>query len=982
MEKNYPVLKRPKRKLCYLPSIQNSRKENWGPKLSLGDVDRMFDDLDCVSDVDAPPVSSMLEDCEESQELISASPVALRRASRPAKCQTPPREAQLSPATQSLSPELHIHLPLKGHGPVKTSSPIEVGREAPQTESNEELSPILFDCQEAEARTQPPSGKKANKDVTEKHLHSDFESPPSLVVLCKHTSSLKNRMAEPPNSPYREPQVPSPEESTTAKMSGQVKKDMATFLQKLRDAGQPKATVGEQRKKKTSINNLQTCFFRVRKSLAPIKPPSEPEDDFLIVEDEVPFRFSILSKSTTTPQRSKRSSSDKDSSTDKGSKGGSPERTPKQPSADVSRRKPLKDPTVGQKATKREKKKNTAGTGGDKVPSPDDIPAAEPLPRDMSSKKKARPREKVLPDTAEEQQKEPARRQTDDEKAQTSSGVRRLKSSKPSRDNLKTSRPAGKVKGIRQKPSSKERANLASPSDLTELNIDPVQDLAAGKPEQNKHLGSGGSSEEEAKVLGKRKRNPPGEWWLSCPQNTEQLTDQPPSVKKSKQGEPSTAVPSPTKADKERPFKRTSKDSKKTNGAKVKQKKRLRGDTTDTIEVNRDEAEQMDAQEQEAAQQEPLLSSPLELNHRDQSHNSEHQQFQRVYQHPGRKKVSHTPVSLSPRGSLEQLSRAQASKRNRKPPGEWWKATSTPEDTESSQPEPLRRMSKKAHARKERKTGSKQRTPAAGGALVSPLTKRVLWVPKSIKSSMGTFKDIFSSHTENTVVLRNGDTDQNNEVQSPDRRTPKNTHQATVGIDVGQAHHGSPQDYQNTFSILRSGPSSMIDLEMHKDTGPSLSSPFPAELSVCDMCAPPLKPFVLQAKDKANLTRWLRILWSTTLKSKKSNNASKFSPDHFDWYTHRGRVMGVLEDLHCGNISHGKMLLGSFMRKPLWVDHSATTIFNLQTSSINVTINCTESCVHAGQSFMVPCGHAYSIQNLVAQPVMLCFTRVLAESPD
>nr|XP_057916124.1 microtubule-associated protein futsch isoform X2 [Doryrhamphus excisus] len=966
MEKNYPVLKRPKRKLLYLPSIQNSRKEKWGPKLSLGDVDRMFDDLDCVSDVEAPPLSLTPEDCEESQDVTSpASPVPLRRASRPAKCQTPPREAQLSPATQPLSPELHIHIPIKGHGPMKTSSPIEMGRGAVQTESNEkdkDLSPILFDCQEAEGRTQPSSGKKANEDVSQKHLHSDFESPPSLVVLCKHTSSLKNRMGEPLHnespterkvsrqSPRQEPRLPSPEGELTAETSVQVKKDMSAFLRKLRDAGQPKATV-------------------LKKPLAPMNPPSEPEDDFLILEDEVSFHFSIPSKSTTTPQRSKRSSSDKDGSTDKGSKGRSPERTPKQPSAGVSGRKPLKDPTVGQRATKREKRKNAAGTGGSKAPSPDDIPAAETLPRDISSKKKAHLQEKVLPDTAEDHQKEPARRQTDDEKAQTSSRVRRLKSSKPSRDNLKTSRPAAKVKGICQKPSSKERADLGSPS---EPDMSPVQDSTAGKPDQNKRLGSGESSPEEGQVLGKRKRNPPGEWWLNCPQNTEQLMDPPPSVKKSKRGEASAGAPSPAKAEKQRPFKRPSKVSKKTKGAKVKQKNGLPRDATDAIELNRDEAEQMDAREQEVAQRdlEPLLSSPLDLIHRDQSHMSEHQPFQRVYPHPGRKKVSHSPVPLSPRGSLEQLSRPQPSKRNRKPPGEWWKATSTSEDAESSPPELLPRRPKKSQARKERKTGSKQRrTPAAGGALVSPLAKKALWVPKSIKSSMGTFKNIFSSHTEGTVVLSNEAADQNNEVQSPDHPTSRNTHQATVDIDGG--------DFQTTFSILRSGPSSMIDLEMHKDTGPSLPRPAPAELSVCDLCAPPLKPFVLQPKDKANLTRWLGVLWSTTLR-----NASKVTPDHFDWYTHRGRVMGVMEDLHCGNISHGKILLGSFMRKPLWVDHSATTVFNLLTSSVNVAINCTESCVHAGQSFMVPCGHAYSIQNLVAQPVVLCFTRVLAESPD
>ena len=43
-----------------------------------------------------------------------------------------------------------------------------------------------------------------------------------------------------------------------------------------------------------------------------------------------------------------------------------------------------------------------------------------------------------------------------------------------------------------------------------------------------------------------------------------------------------------------------------------------------------------------------------------------------------------------------------------------------------------------------------------------------------------------------------------------------------------------------------------------------------AVLSVSDMCVAPLKPLVLQPKDKANLTEWLKTLWSTNVDSEEN----------------------------------------------------------------------------------------------------------------
>lgn len=96
---------------------------------------------------------------------------------------------------------------------------------------------------------------------------------------------------------------------------------------------------------------------------------------------------------------------------------------------------------------------------------------------------------------------------------------------------------------------------------------------------------------------------------------------------------------------------------------------------------------------------------------------------------------------------------------------------------------------------------------------------------------------------------------------------------------------------------LRSGPTSMIELQqyeendetsvfpfLHPTTFTSLfkktnnldicfavdlpSSRFEAALSASDLCGPPLKPLTLQPKDKANLSLWFKSLWSITADSK------------------------------------------------------------------------------------------------------------------
>lgn len=141
-------------------------------------------------------------------------------------------------------------------------------------------------------------------------------------------------------------------------------------------------------------------------------------------------------------------------------------------------------------------------------------------------------------------------------------------------------------------------------------------------------------------------------------------------------------------------------------------------------------------------------------------------------------------------------------------------------------------------------------------------------------------------------------------------------------------------------------------------------------LSASDLAAPPLVPMVLQRKDKDNLTQYFKSLWSIAADSKNPffiyqyiylkgwmgvekdydlflkactglsgycnclvqtsacliPEGAEISPDDFDWYIYKGKAVGIKEDLACGSICSGKLLLGSFMKKPLWVDHSAKTV--------------------------------------------------------
>lgn len=140
--------------------------------------------------------------------------------------------------------------------------------------------------------------------------------------------------------------------------------------------------------------------------------------------------------------------------------------------------------------------------------------------------------------------------------------------------------------------------------------------------------------------------------------------------------------------------------------------------------------------------------------------------FQRVYHHVSNEKMYASPALASPRGYREQLREAEPEKQRTKLPSNWWMVNGISEDVESISSHP---QQQEFTPRKERKKPSKQikslglGTPKngnralsskpRGGAPVPPLKVKPLSAPKSVKRSLATFKDIFTSATETPTVV-------------------------------------------------------------------------------------------------------------------------------------------------------------------------------------------------------------------------------------
>ncbi|KAK1885257.1 hypothetical protein KUDE01_031452 [Dissostichus eleginoides] len=406
METKFPTLRRPKKKLCYLTNKESPTKKAEG-LLILEDIDRIFDDLDPPCDDLLPSSSQYMTfnvEANQSEGEASTCPQKGKLMGTIQKGHMGPKGDEIHPS-RSPSPKLVIDqdIPFEAHMPAKTSSPIETNMavKALDIEKDRSVSPLLFACEdEGDAKTEPPP----NGHVTEESI--DFESPPSKVVLsrpkmssqqkkveeaCKESQTLKINPPQKPQTPVvevqrktpriemvdppaaavrREPELAAPEKTIETVPEqplvepARVQKNFAAFIQKLRGAAQSKPA----------------C---TRKSASPVKvptPPPEPEDDFLILEDDAaPFSFSIRSKSAK--KQSGTTSIDKGSVTDKSTKGSS---AVTQQEPEETERKP-REPS-GKRKTKKTKEKKNEVTEADRAE--EELPGPEEPPVDSIDEKK------------------------------------------------------------------------------------------------------------------------------------------------------------------------------------------------------------------------------------------------------------------------------------------------------------------------------------------------------------------------------------------------------------------------------------------------------------------------------------------------------------------------------------------------------------------------------------------------------------------
>ncbi|XP_067291315.1 muscle M-line assembly protein unc-89 isoform X2 [Pseudorasbora parva] len=370
------------------------------------------------------------------------------------------------------------------------------------------------------------------------------------------------------------------------------------------------------------------------------------------------------------------------------------------------------------------------------------------------------------------------------------------------------------------------------------------------------------------------------------------------------------------------------------------------------------------------------------------------------------------PPSSSLRRPESSASDNFPQKRQRKAPSNWWEAPQSQEPEEELPPPrsppqksklsntPLRGgFNKEANIMKLQKTNNHTRN----------IKRNIINTPKSIKRSLASMNAIFASEKNENLVKsgqrsrkqgrRNllhsledqSDHSSENVAQSDDQLQGdgRTSFGFTSGVTVEPPGtrkkmsvrvSSGPNTLSDVDVAFRSGPSSVLELQQHDEEDEDIVLPSskltahvrqaPRVLAQCDLCGPPLEPVVLENEDWDNLHAWFSHLWPPA-----SKNGRVISPDDFHWHSHGGRAMGHTVDLQSHSFSHGKILLGSFMKKPSQVDHDMVYVFSIISSCVRVDIDGVKSVYNSGEVFMIPSGQAYSIHNLCQEPAVLIYHR-------
>ncbi|KAL6462838.1 hypothetical protein MHYP_G00292600 [Metynnis hypsauchen] len=569
----------------------------------------------------------------------------------------------------------------------------------------------------------------------------------------------------------------------------------------------------------------------------------------------------------------------------------------------------------------------------------------------------------------------------------------------------------GTSKGVKKVQKTKERIKVK------ELPV-PESDVSA-----------------EGSVTTKRKRKPPGEWWLTTDNQNESNTqvqevafqESLQELKSNMKRKEAPAISaqstdeqeSQSKTSKHVTVQKVGEKVKKSNSTSNQKKPKVAGVAQKTKSAA---PTQCQIQSKTPA---PLVGEEAAV-HEDVEHVSskacspprrqiltpgEKRMFEKIYTRDSQcgSTQKHPPAALHQPESL-------AEKRQRKPPGNWWELPQSQGSVESSlSPTDCSPRKSKAQTALPCSAFDKVANVVSSQKTVFRAQKKnkinMLHTPKTAKNSLAAFKAILASGKPESSTVRGFESRQKgrrNLLHSLEDQSEQSSETIPSDQQHGSSHatfdvcpSGASVDSfearkkaearlstgSNRASSgigFKSGPSSMIALERFEETEDSdLPSSrivpcirhIPRVLSDCDLCGPPLRPIVLEAEDWDNLCVWFAHLWPST--SKEGQVFSVISPDDFHWHSHGGRAMGHMVDLQNSTFSNGKILLGSYMKKPLQVDLHAVTVFNVLSSCVRVEIDGVKTVYNSGQTFMTPCGKSYSIHNVCREPAVLWYHRML-----
>ncbi|XP_051969907.1 nucleolar and coiled-body phosphoprotein 1-like isoform X2 [Xyrauchen texanus] len=544
----------------------------------------------------------------------------------------------------------------------------------------------------------------------------------------------------------------------------------------------------------------------------------------------------------------------------------------------------------------------------------------------------------------------------------------------------------------------------------------------------------------DSPVTCKRRRKPPGDWWLtSQDESPTECQSEPKTTEKQ------AAVVDSEETQSRRPIQGNLKkpETSVTNNAVESIKKVMaHGDDLETgakqkmskktgVRKKRKSAttqqqvpsptpgfgEELEEDRQEtfvnesAEQVSPLLCSPY------RQHNitpGENRVFDKVYTRD---------TGTAQKNPSSSLRRPESSvpddvpkKRQRKAPSNWWEAPPSEEATDGPQPHnpppnaksKLPNSSISAVFNKGITENKSQKTKN----YIKNIKRSIINTPKSIKRSLTSMNAIFASDKAENIVKSRQKRGRRNLLHSLEDQSEHSSENMAHSVDQLQGNRNASFGFTSGITVessgtrkeksirassgpntlsdvdkgLRSGPSSMIDLQQHdeEDDIDLLSSRvtahvrhIPRVLAQCDLCGPPLQPIILEEEDWNNLHAWFSHLWPPA-----SKDGRVVSPDDFHWHSHGGRAIGHAVDLQSGSFSHGKILLGSFMKKPPQMDLDTVSVFSIISSCVRVDIDGVKSVYNSGQVFMIPSGQVYSIHNLCQEPAVLIYHRTQTSQQD